>query len=195
VGDPTGIHYALDMSRAEILHIWKGGFIDATTMWDDRGVIQLAEPTGSKIEMRAKPAFTLLDDMEKEWPDSIAPSQSFIFKGYSLNERGQPSFNYVFNRIPIEDKIVPENDQFLTRTLLVDPDEQTGKLWFLLAQSEQIEQIDKDLFSINNGQYYIKIPSGTSRNVRTRKGKSGDELIAQAIPVQKKLRLVYSIIW
>jgi len=195
VGDPSGIHYALDMSQAEILNVWKGGFIDATTMWDDRGVIQLAEPTGSKIEMDAKPTFALLNNLEKEWPDSIDHSQNFSFKGYSLNEKGQPLFKYVFNGTLIEDNIVPENEQFLTRTLLANTGEQTDKLWFLLGHGQQIEQIGRDLFSINNGQFYIKIHPGESRNVHTRKGKNGDELIAQAVPAQNKLRLVYSIIW
>src|SRR5680860_876523 len=37
VGAPVKVHYAMDLSQGNLLDVWKGEFLDATTMWTSRG--------------------------------------------------------------------------------------------------------------------------------------------------------------
>ncbi len=195
VGAPSGIHYGIDLSRGAIVNSWKGGFIDATTMWTDRGEEQLARPRGSVIEYDAKPAFSILETENSVWPDSTETGNGFKFLGYTLNDAGQPTFRYDFKGTAIQDKIVPGGDnRYLTRTLKIDQTNQPGQLWFKFASAGKIELIGNGLYSIDDKTYYIQILPDQRIKPIIRTTKDGAELVVS--PVTKdEIGLQYSIIW
>ena len=190
VGEVAGVHYAIDLSNGSIINTWRGAFIDATSMWTDRGILQLAKPLGKVNVLSNKPAFALLGEKEVNWPDSI--QEGYDFKGYQLDNVGRPIFSYTFKGIEIEDRITPEKEhQGLIRNLKFTNLEKPFYLSFLLAESNKIEKIGKNLYAIGDLTYYIKIDEGKS-HVSIKKEKDRFRLVTQA---DKNKQINYSIIW
>jgi hypothetical protein len=52
VGNKENIHYTYDLDNAALFQIWKGGFLNTTPMWNDRG-------DGSSKPMGSTPRFSL----------------------------------------------------------------------------------------------------------------------------------------
>lgn len=190
VGEVSGVHYAIDLSNGSIINTWRGAFIDATSMWTSRGELQLAQPLGTVVVHSDKPAFALLDGKEANWPDSI--QVGYDFKGYQLDESGRPIFSYHFKGVEIEDRIVPEKDnQGLMRSLTFTGLGNPIDLSFLLAESNKIERVAKNLYVIGDLGYYIKIDESKSK-VFIKKEKDGFSLVTNA---NKNKQINYSIIW
>src|SRR5680860_260145 len=88
VGEPDRVHYAIDLSDGAIVKIWKGEFLDVTTMWTGRGEEQLANPLGKKIlTLRSSKPYLFPDKKNDENADN-----EFTYKGYTLDKLGSPSF-------------------------------------------------------------------------------------------------------
>ncbi|WP_316815189.1 family 16 glycoside hydrolase [Pedobacter nyackensis] len=194
VGDPDNIHYAIDLSQGTLINFWKGGFIDATSMWTSRGQIQIAVPLGSKFEITPSPNFAMLSNDKETWPEK--QSDKFKFKGYKLDASGKPTFLYAVNDFIIEDKIDPqEKGRLLLRTYKISSGNHTNMLWFKLAEGTSIKQVGKDIYSINNDSYYIKYTNDQSSKAILRKTSLGNELIVPLSPSKNQAEIKYSIIW
>lgn len=191
VGDPKNIHYALDLSQGALVSVWKGGFLDATSMWTGRGQGQLAYPLGGTIELSSEPVVAVLQNKEEPWPDT---AQNYQLEGYELDKDGRPTFQYSFQGTAVEDKITPADDgQYLTRTLRVNGMD-TKNRWFRLAQGKKIERLPNGLYGIDDKNYYIRVASDMKQKPLIRQGKDGEELLIPASSL-KDQQLAYSIIW
>ncbi len=196
VGEPGQIHYAMDLSLGAVINVWKGSFLDVTTMWTERGEEQLAKPLGSTIELSSGPTIALLKNKDETWPGTILERNNYQFKGYRLDEQKRPTFKYIIHGLAIEDKIIPENnDQYLTRTLTVNDKSNTKNLWFRLAKGSQIKLLPNGLYSIDDNNYYIEIKTNKKQNPLIRKVQDGEELLLPAILDEGQAQLTYSIIW
>lgn len=196
VGEPGQIHYAMDLSQGAIINLWKGEFLDATTMWTGRGVENIAEPLGSIIELSPGPSFAFLQNADDAWPDSIRESDNYKYNGYHLDDRGRPTFKYVLNKVRITDMIIPENkDQYLTRTFSISNQQNIENLWFRLAKGTKIELLSKGLYGINDKSYYIRVDPDREGDFLLRKAKNGDELLIPGTKIGNTNQLSYSIIW
>lgn len=192
VGEPAGIHYAMDLSQGAVINFWKGGFIDATSMWTDRGEYQVAEPVGSKIEMAPSPVLAVLANANDAWPDSKTPD--FSFKGYRLASNGRPTFLYKIGDMQIEDSVVPDaNDNGLTRSLRVATGKVPANLWLRLAAAETITPLGDDMYIVGDHQYYIKHTTGKKYKPVIRKSASGQELLIPGAELNDDFK--YTIIW
>jgi hypothetical protein len=67
VGSPEQVHYTYDLDKGMIVQIWRGGFLDATPMWHDRGDGS-SRPAGS-VQYLGKPVPGIL----KNWPARKPP--------------------------------------------------------------------------------------------------------------------------
>lgn len=196
VGEPGQIHYAMDLSQGAIINLWKGEFLDATTMWTGRGAEQLARPLGSKIELSSQPTIAVLQNKDETWPSSMQKANNYQFKGYHLDEHGRPTFKYSINGVSIEDKVTPQNnDQYLTRTLRMNGGNDTRNLWFRLAKGRQIELLPDGSYGIDDKSYYIKVNANKKEKPLIRKVKDGEELLIPVILTGEQAQLEYSIIW
>lgn len=190
VGDPTGMHYVVDLSNGSILNTWRGAFIDAANMWVDRGQKQVVTPLGKVVVHSDKPAFAKMGSSDEKWPDSI--QEGFIFKGYEVLASGRPVFNYLFKGIEIADKIEPEsNHEGLKRTLSFENQGKPIDISFLLAESNTIKKVAKNLYAIGDLPYHIKI-NGSKGKVSIVKDEDRFQLVTQA---GKEGEINYSIIW
>jgi hypothetical protein len=192
VGGPEKIHYAMDLSQAAMVNFWKGDFIDATSMWTDRGEYQIAEPLGSKIETTPAPPFAVLSDSRERWPEK--QSDHFKFNGYSLDQNGRPTFDYTLDGIHIQDRIVPaEGSRSLNRTLTVVSNQAAKVLWYRLAEGSNIRAVGDNLFTVDDNSYYIKLVSDKKVKPVIRDSAGKKELIVPGGPSAGAL--TYSIIW
>lgn len=193
VGEPTQIHYAINLEQGAVIRLWKGAFIDATTMWHGRGDVQLARPLGSVVELPSQPAFASLPDRNASWPDSM--QQGYRFIQYRLDKQGRPTYNYSFNELEFIDRITPaEEDRLLTRSMQLTQGQPGKELWVLLAAGSRIEELEKGLYAVDDKKYYIRLADTKSPGVIHRKNNGREELLIPGSALNGQ-GLTWSYIW
>lgn len=187
VGGPDNVHFTYDLDHGALVQVWRGGFLEATPMWHDRGDGS-SRPQGS-VQYLSKPELSIakLTTERSEWVSDTIGS-GYKPKGYVLNNN-IPTFRYLQYGAAVEDAIHPiQGGKGVQRTVSVTG--QGDNLYFKLATGGMIEDLGKGLYLINDKAYYLRIDesAGAKPTVRTVKGQQ--ELI---IPI--KAKLVYSILF
>jgi hypothetical protein len=188
VGSPTQVHYTYDADNGSIVQVWRGQFLDATPMWNDRGDGS-SRPMGAVSYLGGKPQLMLarLASTQTPWPTDTLNS-GFRPKGYSLDEQDRPTFRYVVGGASVADQVRPLPDGHgLQRELIVA---QPGtNLYARLASGETIETLPNSTYLIDGKTYLIQVTDSASQPfVRTSNGRQ--ELL---VPVAGKLS--YSILF
>jgi cytochrome c553 len=90
VGFPGNINIAYSADNLAPEMIWSGKFIDAGHHWTDRGIGY--EPPAEEEVFRAskQKAYALTSEAAQAWPANS--SASTRFRGYQLNDKGEPTF-------------------------------------------------------------------------------------------------------
>jgi hypothetical protein len=181
VGDPSGMHYAIDLRQDALLRIWRGDFLNTTEMWYERGEPQTAEPLG------AGPVFAGLSPhstTRNEWKDSVSTAD-LQYLGYTLDAGRYPVFTYRLEGWAYTDEIRPvDGGKGLQRKLSPVSGQIPAGAIYRLAEGRQIQEISAGYYRLD-GQYYIQANGITKFNI-VRRGEM-DVLTAQAqnnIPVQ-----------
>ena len=182
VGNKENIHFTYDLDNGALFQIWKGGFLNTTPMWNDRGDGS-SKPMGSITSMSDSPLLNVLDSPEKVWGNLDA---SYRPRGYELDENGQPLFKYDFAGTTILDKTTPSEDgKMFKREITIKGS--AANFYARLATAKNIIKTPEGLFIIGENAYFIKVLEGTP-NIRESAGVK--ELL---IPIKDKI--TYSIIW
>lgn len=187
VGFPSGISYTYDPDRANLALVWRGAFLDATPMWDNRGDGS-SRPVGLSLPLGAEHTLGKLSSMEEAWGEKIDDTYKFV--GYSLNSAGIPNFEYELAGVSISDQIMPmENSPAFSRTLSFSKNP-AGTYYVRLASADKIKEISPQRFLVDQ-TYYIETSKGKAQ-IRTQGARQ--ELL---IPVEglDKPVISYSIIW
>jgi len=183
VGSPSGLHYTYDMDKGAVFQVWRGGFLNATPMWENRGDGS-SRPRGSVNFLGDTP---LLAKTSGTWPTDTTGS-SYRPRGYELDANDVPTFLYDAFGTTVTDRTSVVDGQYLRREI------KTGKpvngLMARLAEGKSIEKVANDLYAVDDKSYYIQLPAGSP--VPEIK-KSGDSQ-ALLIPVDKG-ELSYSILF
>jgi hypothetical protein len=187
VGSPELLHYTYDLDKGMIVEMWRGGFLDATPMWHDRGDGS-SRPAGS-VQFLGKPvpAIEKLRDANAAWALDTAGT-GYRPKGYVLNADDVPAFKYIIYGSPVNDaSSVMEKGQGIHREITLA--NAVDGLFYHLA-SGNIETLGNGLYAIDDKFYYIRIDDAAGAKAVVRDAGGKQELI---IPIQKKL--TYSIIF
>jgi hypothetical protein len=182
VGNKENIHYTYDLDNAALFQIWKGGFLNTTPMWNDRGDGS-SKPMGSLTSLGDVPLLNVLSSASAAWGDLDA---SYRPRGYELDEVGQPTFKYDYAAVNVSDKTTPSEDGKMFKREITVKGSATN-LYARLAVAKNITKANDGLFIIGENSYYIKVIEGTP-SIRELAGMK--ELVA---PVGEKI--TYSIIW
>jgi hypothetical protein len=189
VGDPSKINYAYDLSTGTLLKVWKGHFIDATPMWHERGSQIVDLPTGGITFVDEALTAELNDINTAMWPDSI-PENTYQFKGYLLNEQGQPEFTFAKGGMTIKDILLPNEDgTTLTRKLRFD--NASPNSFHRIASAKKINKMPDGTYSINDKEYFIEFARGLKPLLR-----AIDNKMEILLPLsQSKNEISYTLIW
>ncbi|MCB1098972.1 MAG: hypothetical protein KDN22_25595 [Verrucomicrobiae bacterium] len=110
VGFPEGIHFAFDADKCRLAILWKGRFLDGYNPWFSR-MTPTAEPLSDDVKilkLEARPGLR--------------------FKGYTLDETGVPTFRYTDGTSDFLDRIEPDGNGGLTRSITRGPETETTTL-------------------------------------------------------------------
>ncbi|MHA6247450.1 family 16 glycoside hydrolase [Pontibacter sp. CAU 1760] len=188
VGSPEQLHYTYDMDYGTLVQLWRGGFLDATPMWHDRGDGS-SRAIGS-VQHFGKPTLSIakLPSAQAAWATDTTGT-SYRQRGYSLNKNNEPTFRYDVYGTRVHDAItVLENGKGLKREISLQ--QPADQLYVRLATGSKIEEAGKSMYTVDGKAYYVRLDdtSGAKPIVRSSEGKQ--ELL---VPVREKL--TYSILF
>lgn len=188
VGSPAQVHYTYDLDKGMIVQVWRGRFLNASTMWIGRGDGS-SRPLGDvKYLGKPVPAIEKLNTAQAAWAQDTVGT-GFKPKGYVLNAAGQPTFRYVIYGSPVNDaSTVMEGEKGIHREIVLQ--NQVEGLYMHLALGNHIEMLNDGSYAIDDKSYYIRIDDAGANKPVIREVSGKQELI---IPIQKKL--TYSIIF
>lgn len=174
-GTPAGVHYTYDLDQGTPLYAWRGDFADVTEMFHERGEPQLLKPKGVKITFSGKPTVAMLADANANMPDTLDDYKDLIFKGYSLDAEGLPSYKYQYKGVELTEKIIPSADGGIATTITA-----TGgnNLYVKLGEAKTITMIDKGFYLLESpdNDSYIRLDPKLKPIVRSA-AKAGQEII------------------
>lgn len=171
VGSPEKVHYTYDMDNASIVQVWRGGFLNATPMWHNRGDGS-SRPLGA-VQFFGKPTQSLakLSNEQAVWPVDTT-NTSYRPKGYILDDQGRPSFRYLSNGSIVTDFTkVMDNGRGMSREIKVE--NPAKDLYFRLADAASIEETSPGMYLIDDQSYYLRLDNtnGAKAIVREQNGR------------------------
>lgn len=188
VGSPEQVHYTYDMDNAMIIQLWRGGFLNATPMWHDRGDGS-SRPLGAVQRFgKSLQALARLSTPQAAWISDTAGT-AYRPKGYVIDELGRPAFRYMSYGSMVTDLTkVMENGRGISREVRVG--NPSKDLYFRLAEAASIQEVSSGMYLIDDQSYYLRLDNtgGAKPILRDLNGRK--ELI---IPVGTSLS--YSILF
>ncbi len=153
VGDPSGLHYSVDLDRGGLVQCWRGDFADVTEMWYNRGQAQLLHPMEMALETENSPVAALLDGPAAAYPSEAEPG--LRFKGYAIDPSGQPVFTYQLGGVTVTEHFQPLADSGeILRT--IEGSGPAENLFTRIAAGEKIKAVGNGYYSVA-GKYYIRL--------------------------------------
>ncbi len=122
VGYPGGFNLAWSVDQLNLALIWRGAFMDAALHWIDRGGGEQA-PLGYDLLRPAVDVgvpFAVLSSPDAEWPkaDKKQRAEGYQWKGYTLDAKRIPTFEYEWGSVRVSDRFEPEGDATTTGKLV-----------------------------------------------------------------------------
>ena len=188
VGSQADLHYTYDMDHGALVQLWRGGFLDATPMWHERGDGS-ARAMGS-VQHLGKPTLTIarLASEQAAWVADTTGS-SFRHRNYRLTKNAEPTFTYQAWGATVQDAIrVIENGKGLQRELTIQ--NPAVNLYARLAEGGVIEDAGKGMYLVDGKAYYVRVDDAGGAKPLVRHVGGRQELL---VPVREKL--VYSILF
>jgi len=149
VGFPQSVNIAFDAGQARLAAVWRGRFLDAQGTWFVRAAPP-ADPLGeSLVTLSSLPSFIAPGATK---PSTKPPTSTGIgtpFRGYTLDNRGVPTFQYRFASIEVDDTFEPDptGTATLIRRLVARPSLNSSEtpakfpLFFRLISGRQLKTI------------------------------------------------------
>lgn len=195
VGDSNGVHYAYDFETATILRVWNGPFLDLFEFWDGRAHNQYLNPIGPALTFHDNPTVGLLESGEHDWPTES--DAMWNFDGYTLDERGVPTFHARLSDIEIEDSITTTSaPRSLQRSLTLRGNHTSWMTGILLAEAGTITaQPDGLSFIIGDRDYYIDLSADNENQPFVRRINGRDQLLLFPPKYTDESNLTYTLVW
>jgi hypothetical protein len=192
VGYPEKLNLAFDANDLRLALIWKGGFIDASRHWTDRGA-GFEGPLGDDVaSLPSGVSFAVLAKTDTPWPTGKAHDVGIKFLGYMLSKDDRPTFRYSFNGVTIEDFPNPSGKEnpTLKRDFTLSADKSVEGLYFRAAVGNKIEAGDAGWYKVDGLKVRI---TGAEPVVRQSAGKS--ELLVPIRFADGKAKFVQEFSW
>ncbi|RYF68045.1 MAG: hypothetical protein EOO39_20125, partial [Cytophagaceae bacterium] len=189
VGSPEQVHYTYDADFGNVVQVWRGMFLDATPMWENRGDGS-SRPMGAVNYLGGKPQLVLarLASPQAAWPTETTGS-GFRPKGYQLDDKDRPTFRYMTATASVDDQIqaLPDGHGLRRQLTITQPG---AGLYARLASGTSIEAMPNNTYLIDGKAYMIQLNEAGGAKPVVRTSNGAQELI---IPVSGQL--TYSILF
>lgn len=116
VGFPQHVHFAFDAENMSLSQAWRGRFLDAEGTWFIRFAPPVDPLGDTRITFPLGIAIAALDEKTSLWPTDAATAGA-KFSGYRLDKSGVPTFLYSVHGFNVTDRIEPDADGGLRRTI------------------------------------------------------------------------------
>ena len=187
LGTQSKVHFTYDLDHGSLFQVWRGDFLNATPMWNNRGDGS-SRPLGSVVRL-TKPSLPIaaLSSSDQAWPaDTVGTG--FRTLGYKIHADNDVSFMYEAHGATIADQLtILENGQGVRRQLTIENG--PTNTYYLLAQGGNIRELGNGTYLIEDKAYYLKLQEGTAKAVIRSVGGQ-QELV---VPVQNSL--VYTLLF
>lgn len=142
VGYPEKANVCFDANEIRLALIWQGAFIDAARHRNGRGQ-GFEKPLGVNV-VKGPPGapFAVLESETTPWPDKVGKEAGYTFRGYRLDERQRPTFQYTFAGVAVDDfpeAVAGTDEASLRRTVTLRAETPPANLYFRAAVAEKIE--------------------------------------------------------
>ncbi|QMW02920.1 family 16 glycoside hydrolase [Spirosoma foliorum] len=187
VGSPEQVHYTYDLDKGALVQVWRGGFLDTTPMWHERGDGS-SRPRGMVQRLGAPVLFLgKLASPQANWIADTTGS-SYHPKGYVLDDSDRPTFRYQSYGASVDDKIrvLNEGKGIQREVTVTNP---TSDLYARLISGANISALENGMYLVD-GQEYVRIDDVAGAKPTIREANGRQELI---VPVKGKL--TYSILF
>lgn len=195
VGFPDNVHAGIDFSNGSLMKLWKGDFLDVSTMWVGRGGGNLSIDEDAAVTLNGAPAMAFLNSREAAWPDSLQENVSFDMQSYRFGDENQLIISYQMNDVSFEDHITPHNDgKELVRTIRLIEGGSVNNLYVRIAEGESISELPNGLYQVNDKSYLINLSDSAKAESWVRSSGNVDELL---VPVSngENAEISYSYVW
>jgi hypothetical protein len=194
VGYPSGVNLAFDAEQMRLAMIWRGKFADPGGVWTGQGHGTVRPIGRNVVRFTAGPD---VDDAESPWTVDEGRPPHHQFKGYSLDEKRRPQFEYQIGAAAVEDYCVDVVDPMskqpsLRRTLTLRSGLPGSRLMFRAADGKKIVARGSGEFLIDD-KLRVRIAEPHSGAVVH--GASGQELRVPLNLVDEKTVLVVDYVW
>jgi len=195
VGFPEDVHFGIDLNNGSLMKMWKGDFLDVSSMWVGRGGGNLSLNEKAALTFSGAPAMAFLDSRDTAWPDSLQENVSFDMRNYRFADENQLMIKYQMNEIIFEDHLVPHNDgKELMRTIRITESESANNLYLRIAEGDSISELPNGLFQINDKAYLINL----GENIKSESWiRSSGDRVELLVPVNstENTEISYSFVW
>lgn len=159
VGHPSGLHYTYDMDNASLVQAWRGGFLDATPMWENRGDGS-SRPMGKALPLSVD-FLVNKSPASGSWKTDTTGS-GYKPLGYKMTESGIPTFMFNAFGASATDEIRVKDGKVLERKLSFQ--NAPSGLMAKIADGSKIEKISGDLYAVDDKSYFVKAADAKIRN-------------------------------
>lgn len=172
------VHYSYDLSKGNLAQVWRGEFLDATPMWNNRGN-GVSKPMGAVV---------FLGNPEKNLHDTefTAMSEKFKANGYQL-KNGGVEYQYQNIGVKFKDFIICRADgKGLDRTLTSEGI--TANKRYSIASGSEIKMIKDGLYWVVDKGYYIQMDPKSPSKPSIESSADGQNLMVSiSLPLQYSL--------
>jgi len=176
VGYPGQVNLIFNAEQLCLSAIWKGEFLDPAGVWTSQGH-GTARPIGRPIYLTNEPELKRLDTIDAPWPEPVDRPEHSQFKGYELDHKRRPAFEYTYDKIAVSDYCIEKaplegGKSGLERSIkFKGPDHPVENLVFRAAVNDLIVRVSGDTFKIG-GELTIRIQSNEAPVLVERSGES-----------------------
>lgn len=118
VGYPGAVSLAWSAEQMNLALIWRGAFIDASRHWNSRGGGHQPPMGYDAVSPGLAQPFAVLASAEAPWPAAQERAPGYAWKGYRLDARRIPTFQYEWNGLKVEDRCEVAEGRLLRRLKL-----------------------------------------------------------------------------
>lgn len=193
VGYPQHCNLAWDANNLCLTLIWHGKFIDASKHWVGRGAGTQAPLGDHVMRIETTVPLAILESPTTAWPSQPPKERGYQFRGYTLNEKDQPTFLYKTDKIAVADfpePIAMEQEGVFRRRLTITADSPVERLYFLAAAGK-VQRLEDGWYSLNDAMR-IRL-SGGDETLRSSSGRT--ELIVPIDLRDGQAEIVQEIVW